>query len=331
MSVRSAWLLPLGQTREDTRLSPVGTFAPESEIQTRDGVIAGGKPFAATGAGAMSLQIGIGRALVQGTTMQGAYPVTVDAPETVTFGDGDAQFTRIDAVVLHVYDQLFDEYGQNLAQVEIVTGTPAATPAASSLPPACLRLWDVTIPAGASAGVGGIDWSSALADRRRYTAAYGGIIPRGLTSDVGGYDGQYADIGGTLYRWSEPLGTWQVYRAPDLPTETATSGLTVASGWSNPVFRARRRNGVITVRVQATRTGGQLTGDSQGNFDDVLVATLPPDWLPAFDMETSYNRNNVTFGSASVQANGSMFLRSTVPGGNVLNGQPVSLSATYVA
>lgn len=212
MSVRSAWLLPNGQTREDTRLAPVGTYAPESEMRTRDGVIAGGAPFAATSAGAMSLQIGVGRALVQGTDAQGAYPVSVDAPAVLTFTDGEAQFARIDSVAVRVYDQLFDQAGQNLATVEIIRGTGSATPTSPSMPSACLRLWDVTVPPGASAGTGGIPWASALGDRRRFTSAYGGIIPRGYgLAFTGTYDGQYRDNGTGLERWNAAAGAWQAY------------------------------------------------------------------------------------------------------------------------
>ncbi|WP_327368719.1 hypothetical protein [Streptomyces sp. NBC_01217] len=220
MTVRSAWLLPggaePGQTREDTRLAPLGTMVPSGELTSRPGVIPGGAPFAASGAGAMSLQVGIGRALVQGTTAQGAYPVAVDAPETVAFDDGDALLDRIDTVVIRVLDQLFDVSGENVALVEVVKGEPLATPAAPTLDPACEPLWDVTVPAGTSAGVGGIDWGTALSDRRRYTVAAGGIIPRASSSLAGAYDGQYADFNGTLYRWSAAADDWQQYPATPL-------------------------------------------------------------------------------------------------------------------
>ncbi|MFE1071003.1 hypothetical protein ACFW5W_07205 [Streptomyces sp. NPDC058783] len=213
MTVRAAWLLPggtaAGQTREDTRLAPVGTMTPAGELTTRPGVVPGGDPFAATGAGAMSLQIGVGRATVQGTTAQGAYPVAVTSPETLTFTDGAAQFARIDTVALHIYDGLYDTSGETLATLEVVEGEATATPSPPALPVGYLRLWDVTVPAGASAGVGGIDWGSALADRRQYTAAVGGIVPRGSLADPGAYDGQYADVDGTLLRWSESAGAWQ--------------------------------------------------------------------------------------------------------------------------
>lgn len=209
MTVRPAWLLPTGQTREDTRLAPLGTYTPETELRTRDGVIPGGAPFAATSAGAMALQIGPGRAVVQGTTPQGAYPVALDAPQTVTITDGGPQFTRIDTVAVRVLDQLFDEHGQNLARIEVFVGEETATPSPPLLPPACLPLWNVRVLPGTSAGVGGINWSSSLTDRRRYTVAAGGIPPGGSAADAGAYDGQYADHDGRLMRWSQTTASWR--------------------------------------------------------------------------------------------------------------------------
>lgn len=204
MTVRSAWLLtaPGGQTREDTRQTPLGTMVPEGELLTRDGVIAGGNPFKASGASAMAVQIGVGRALVQGTLAQGAYPLVVTAPETLTITDGHPQFARIDSVVLKVYDGLYDTSQQTLARLEVIKGPETATPTPPVLPPATLRLWDITVPAGTSAGTGGIPWGSAFTDRRRYTAAYGGITPPGgPQSTPGAYAGQYRDNGRILERW----------------------------------------------------------------------------------------------------------------------------------
>ncbi|GHB98644.1 MULTISPECIES: hypothetical protein [Streptomyces rochei group] len=252
--MRSAWLLPggpsePGQTREDTRLSPLGTYTPESELRTRSGVIAGGDPFAATGAGAMRLQIGVGRAVAQGTDAQGAYPVCLDAPVTVDFPDGDAQFTRIDSVAVRVYDGLYDVNGQTLATVERVPGEARAVPVPPDMPSGAVRLWDVTVPAGASAGVGGINWSTALADRRPFTAAYGGIIPRGwgLGFD-GAYDGQYRDTGTGLERWSAAEGAWQAYPPPAAGWRTyspSVSNLTLGNG----SVRARWRQYANHVQV----------------------------------------------------------------------------------
>lgn len=244
MTVRAGWLLAAGQTREDTRLAPLGTMAPETAMTSRDGVIAGGAALNATGAGAMQVQIGVGRALVQGTDAQGAYPVAVTAPETLTIGDGHAQYGRIDAVVLRVYDELYDTGTQTLARVEIVRGAETATPTPPTLPPAALRLWEITVPAGTSAGTGGITWGSALADRRRYTAAYGGIIPRGWgLSFAGAYPGQYRDNGTGLDRWDG--STWQT--------------LDPVIGWTAPALAAGYTNGGNsqgTLRYRRIMLGG---------------------------------------------------------------------------
>ncbi|WHM36320.1 hypothetical protein [Streptomyces sp. BPTC-684] len=205
MTVRAAWLLtgpPSGQTRTDTRLAPVGTMQSEGPLTSRSGVIAGGTPLEATGAGSMRVQISTGRAIVQGTSVQGAYPVAVTAPEVLVITDGHAQFDRIDTVVLRIYDQLFDISGQTLAQLEVLRGEANATPSAPPVPTGCLPLWDIAVPAGTSAGTGGITWNRALTDRRTYTSAYGGITPPGGNlNSPGAYPGQYRDNGRTLQRW----------------------------------------------------------------------------------------------------------------------------------
>ncbi|MBI0374723.1 hypothetical protein JBE27_00135 [Streptomyces albiflaviniger] len=327
MTVRSAWLLPNGQTREDTRLTPVGTFAPESATRTRDGVIPGGDPFAAAGAGAMTLQIGVGRALVQGTDAQGAYPVANDAPAILTFADGDAQFARIDAVVVRVYDELFDTDGQNLARIEIIQGERAEIPTAPTLPSACLRLWDVTIPAGASTGVGGIDWTAALADRRRYTVAVGGVVPRGAASDVGAYDGQYRDVGGVLERWSAAAGAWQTYRPP-LAVESATTGFTVASGYTLNQYVARRGNGMAWFALDLTRKGTQLDVPTAGNIGDETIGTVPVGWRPPADCDVSAS-DGFGEGTARLTATGVLTLRTWSGNGALRNDRNIRMSPCY--
>ncbi|MFF9705044.1 hypothetical protein ACF1FE_28240, partial [Streptomyces griseofuscus] len=319
------------QTREDTRLAPVGTWSPETELRTRDGVIPGGAPFAATGLDAMSLQIGVGRAVVQGTDPQGAYPVAVDAPEVVRFTDGDAQFDRIDSVVLHVYDSLFDQNGQALAAVEIIKGDATATPTAPTLPPAHLRLWDVRVPAGTSAGVGGIDWRSALADRRRFTVAAGGILPKGwgLAFD-GAYDGQYRDNGGTLERWNATTRAWTTYQAPELPVETTNSGVVTATGWTMTSFDARRHRRTVQFIGFWQRTGAALP--SNPNIADTLIATLPAGWRPVLTLEALCS-TGYGFGAAAIGSDGKATLRSWAGGSKtngIEQGETVRVSATFV-
>ncbi|WP_330261783.1 hypothetical protein [Streptomyces sp. NBC_00539] len=280
MTVRAGWLLPAGQTREDTRLVPLGVMAPETAMGSRDGVIAGGTALAATGTAAMQVQLAVGRALVQGADAQGAYPVAVTAPETLTIADGHAQYGRIDAVVLRVYDTAYDTTGQTIARAEIVQGAATATPVPPTLPAATLRLWEITVPAGTSAGTGGITWASALADRRRYTSAYGGIIPRGWgLSFPGAYAGQYRDNGNGLDRWDG--GSWQ-----PLDATVGWTPLSLASGFTN------NGNGNGDVKYRRITLGGapflQLRGGvswatagSPPNGGNLLASVLPASCRPA--------------------------------------------------
>ncbi|MEW2573655.1 hypothetical protein [Streptomyces sp. NPDC047070] len=332
MTVRAAWLLtgpPDGQTRSDTRLAPLGTMVPEGELTSRDGVIAGGSPLLATGVAAMQVQLGTGRAIVQGTTAQGAYPVAVTVPETLTVGDGDAQNPRVDSIVLRVYDGLYDQSKTTAVAVELIKGQPAASPSEPLLPASTLRLWNITVPAGASAGNGGITWTSALADRRRFTASYGGIIPRGWgTSFTGAYDGQYRDNAGVLERWNAATAKWDVYRPP-LAVETTTSGFAVGSGYTLNQFSARRTGGLCTFVLEVTRKGTQLDVPAAGNINDETLGTLPAGWRPFGDLELPAS-DGFGEGAARLNTAGLLTLRTWSGNGALRNDRNIRTSATFI-
>lgn len=200
MTVRSGWLLNAStatpaQSRADTRLAPIGTMTPTGALTSRSGVIPGGTPLLLTGTG-MSGSVATGRAIIQGSGTQGAYPVVITAAEAITIANGHASLPRIDSVFLIAYDTLFDTSGLTLARIEYVQGTANAIPSAPA-PPAttnsALRLWDILVPAGASAG-SPINWGTALTDRRVYTVPAGGICPD--PAAAGAYAGQWRDGAG---------------------------------------------------------------------------------------------------------------------------------------
>ncbi|MFI9051115.1 hypothetical protein [Streptomyces sp. NPDC053427] len=93
-------------------MTPLGTMTPAAELTTTHGIIPGGDPFALTATGPMTATLGMGRAVIQGNPVQGAYPVAVTAPETLTFADGDPANPRIDLVVLRIYDAAHDDSGE---------------------------------------------------------------------------------------------------------------------------------------------------------------------------------------------------------------------------
>lgn len=329
MTVRSAWLESTSQTREDTRLVPIGTMSPLNPLSSQSGVIAGGDPFAATGSGTMQVQIGVGRAVVQGGLTQGAYPVAVSSPVTLTLEPGDAQFARIDTVVVRIYDALYDSSGQTTATVEILRGTPASTPVAATLPAGAMRLWLIAVPAGTSAGTGGINWATALTDRRFYTSGYGGIIPKGFgTLFSGSYPGQYRDTG-VLERWDG--SAWSTYRppAPAVETNNSAAAVTASTGWSVVAFEARRTNGVCSWTVNVTRTGSTIAVPADGQLEDILMCRIPLGWRPAAYTEAN-GSDGWGNGAPQVQTDGQIILRSWSGNGSIQAGRTIAISACYV-
>ncbi|MFD8640215.1 hypothetical protein ACFV14_07880 [Streptomyces zaomyceticus] len=231
MTVRAAWLPSTGQTREDTRLTlaalltPSGQSADETPLRSRAGIVPGG--FALTGGSPMQATIGTGRAIVQGNdTAQGAYLVAATAPESFTIEDGDPQHDRIDLIELSVMDDAYDRSGATEAVVRLVKGTPQATPTVPQTGPgSTIPLYTIRVPKGASAGTGGIAWTTAVTTLHWPVVALGGILP--ASGFKGAYIGQYRDTAGLLQRWDGT--TWVSYPKPIggiAPSGTAAGGYT---------------------------------------------------------------------------------------------------------
>ncbi|MEV8122736.1 hypothetical protein AB0P07_01235 [Streptomyces sp. NPDC085944] len=223
MPVRSAWLInrtetQTGQSRADTRLAPLGTMSPTGALTSAAGVLPGSETGAHLMSGLyvfgesadMSLTVAPGRAVIQGQGAAGAYPVVLTDYTGLTLDDGNAANPRVDLVVLRVYDAEFDGGDRTEAVLEVVKGEASGTPVPPQTPPASLPLAQVTVPAGASVGTGGISWADAVYDLRVSTVGIGGILAESWGRDVpGGYPGQYRDVSTALERWD---GTrWATY------------------------------------------------------------------------------------------------------------------------
>lgn len=216
MNLRSSWVAETGQTREDTRLTQTPTTM-VNPVQVRSGVLPGsysGKwklsGLWMSGTSAMTATVAEGRAVVQGDMSQGVYPVTLPSSEQVTFAAGSATYARVDLVVLRIYDKLYDGGTRNEAVIEVVQGVPDASPKAQPAPPRSLPLYEVTVPANASAGNGGIPWATSLKDLRATVVAAGGIVPSENIVLPGAYPGAYMDApNNQLQRWDG--GVWVAY------------------------------------------------------------------------------------------------------------------------
>ncbi|MEV6545234.1 hypothetical protein [Streptomyces sp. NPDC051665] len=339
MPIRSGWLSPDSQSREDTRLVSLGALTPTSPVATRSGILPGSPDgqfrisgFTLTGtASSMTATVSPGRAIVQSTDARGAYPVALTEYLNVTFADGDALYGRIDLLVLRIYDDVYDSSGRNEAAVEIVQGTPAATPAIPATPDLAIPLYQITVPKNTSAGTGGITWSTALTGVRTATVGLGGILP--VTSDTanGAYPGQYRDVNGVLQRWNG--AAWADYQPP-LVVETATSGAAASGNWSLSSYNARRTRGVCSFTLVLTRTTSSLTATAAGttnpgNVGDELIGTLPSGWRPANDTYAIAG-DGFADGTVKIAADGSVTLLSWSTSGVIQVGNNVKVSACFV-
>ncbi|ARF55113.1 hypothetical protein [Streptomyces gilvosporeus] len=330
---------------------PIGTFTPAGELSARSGVVPGGSPFALVSAGEMEATVGVGRAVIQGTAPQGAYPVAVTAPEPVTFAAGDAQFPRIDVVALRVYDDPYDSSGEEKAVLEVVQGDPAASPTAPTISGPAVVLWEVTVPAGASSGTGGINWATGVADRRDYTVAVGGIA---VGNTPTAYAGQWRDYGGILERsngtdW-EPvvrlgysgrleLGDASLYRsgAKTLATdqrftaqvEKSSSYFKLQPGWKVLAFEGKKTCGIVHFILEIERTGAPITANGSGNIADETIVTIPSQFRPDHDVE-AIACDGYADGGCRISPSGTVVLRTWAPNGTLTKGNVIRITPTYI-
>lgn len=375
MALRSGWLQPTGQTRVTTRLTALGATTPADPVASRSGILPGSPDgtfrvtgFSLTSSGPMTANLGRGRAVVQGPGAQGAYPVSLDADMPLTFGDGDAFNPRIDLVVLRVYDAEFDGQTLSEATVEIVQGQPEAQPQPPTVPGTSLTLFRVLVPAGCSAGSGGIPWATSLTDLRTTLVGVGGILPVYNNATVpGAYPGQYQDSNNArqLQRWDgtawvpypkdiggiAPSGSLSTgsyngqYRdnagilqrwtgtawadyQQPVKVESTTTGATPLANWTMVSFEARRTRGIATVSVTLSRTS-QVDANSAGNINDDPMCTLPTGWRPAIYVEAPAC-DGYGDGGAHISTGGQVTLRTWSSNGALVPGRNIRVSATYI-
>lgn len=167
-----------------------------SSLKPRGGVVPGegGSLAVSAPGGTMTVNVATGRAIIPGTTaaLQSAYTYLNDATKAVTISAANATNPRRDLIVARVQDATYAG-AVNSATVEVVTGTPAASPVAPATPASSIVLAEILLPAGAG---GAAVTSGMITDRRQYTVAKGGVLP------IDGTAGRPASpyIGQTVYR-----------------------------------------------------------------------------------------------------------------------------------
>jgi hypothetical protein len=149
---------------------------------------------ALTNVSAMVAGVGEFKAIIANPTGPGQFLVQSDAVINVTFAAGEAAVVRNDRIIARVYNSAQDGSGVDDATVEYLKGQSSG--AGTAVPNGAILLWEFPVPAGASSGSGGINFTSIGVDKRVWTSASGGIIPALNSAEVvaisGAYNGEAA-------------------------------------------------------------------------------------------------------------------------------------------
>lgn len=163
-------------SRERLRRADAMGLFPSGAGMARGGFRNDGGGVVTVNAGTMTVDVSPFTAWVDGgvSDAQGGYTFVSDATETLTVSPGHASLSRTDVVVAEVRDTTHDGSGATDARLRIVEGTPGA--GAPALPTNALALRNITVPAGLSAGTGGLASGNLSTDRRTYTTGLGGVL-----------------------------------------------------------------------------------------------------------------------------------------------------------
>lgn len=154
----------------------MGLFTATHGVSTEGNVRSGvkylkGDSLRVAAAGGMDVAALPGSAIIQNTVAasRGAYIVTSYSNAVLTLTPSDATYDRYDAIIARVVDT---GNAYSTTTIEIVTGTPSASPAYPTLPTNSLLLAYVIV----EAGVTSVDYTK-ITDMRSFTVAHGGILP----------------------------------------------------------------------------------------------------------------------------------------------------------
>lgn len=175
MTVRAPIIAGGSDAAETFRLAVNGLWVPASQLNVRTGVTS--TPVL-TGTGSFTCTVGPFNCVIDGTSnsLQGAYPVALDAADTVTINAASSQ-DRIDLIGLQIQDDAYDGSGLHQGVIVYVAGTPGSGTAPAT-PANTIALFNIPVAALASS----VNFANAT-DVFPYTAAAGGIVPVRSSAD----------------------------------------------------------------------------------------------------------------------------------------------------
>lgn len=252
-------------TAERMRRSDSLYLFPAGATLARSGLRPDGGGAVTVNSGTMTVTVEPFTAWIDGgaSDAQGGYPFVLDASLNLTIDPGHATLARVDTVVAQVRDDVFDGSGFTDARVYVVKGDDGG--GAPAVPQSAIPLRDINVPAGASAGTGGLALGDLGADRRQYVTGLGGVLPVASQAER---DAFTARAGQMVYRADKDRIEW--YSSAGWKGDTDFAAIPLASGFTTELRTPQYaiRGGLMVFRGAVKPTTGTF-GTS------ATIGTLP--------------------------------------------------------
>ena len=225
------------------------------------GGVTGGAGLAVSPGTGMTVAVGPGSFVVPNSASPsaGGYVSTLSQQATLTVQTADPSNPRIDLVCANVTD---NGNSTSSGEVQIITGTAAASPSAPSAPANSITLAQITVPAAATSIVSG-----NIADTRPYTVAAGGVLVNSKTLGLGaGYNGLLAfdPASGSFYHLAAS-GPKQPHVLPWAPqTAILTANTTVPTAGGTLLSVTVTTDGSTDIRITCHISGVSQVSPSNG-------------------------------------------------------------------
>ena len=308
-------------------------------LQVRSGVLPAGGQLAITPGSGMQVLVAAGACVVansSGSTF-GGYLFSNMSSGALTVAASSLSNPRIDLVCATVSDV---GSSSSFAEIQILTGTPAASPVAPALPGNSLSLATVFIPANSTSISSG-----AITTTGTLTVAAGGILPTSAAAAPAGYNGAYIyDTATSALKHNSAVGVVQARVLPFPPSLVTLSSNIVMSafpGTTTVTGTGFASDGVtqwqFTISGQGFTSNGPLvthilqlnggtvwqctpsgSGSASGNFFQTVFTSATIGTTPV-------NGSNVLNWTAQMTSSGTVTLNASSAAPMQLRVSPVSL------
>lgn len=262
MAINVTWLQNGGYTAPQDRTEQTAMLTKSAVVSVRAGIVpSDGTDATVTAQGTPNMTVNVSpfQAIIPDANGR-AYVYTSDSSVvSPTFATASGSHPRIDLVIARVYDNAAGDSAATTSltlpgsagsitvqsvtgTVELVTGTPAASPTAPALPNSrCIILAVVTVPTSASSIVtGDIAASGGGATAAPFTVAAGGVVPvlNLAAAPATPYEGMQIWTMDTNLLWAYVTGTGWVVQSPRMSLSSATplaQSSTGTLGVTNPL------------------------------------------------------------------------------------------------